>query len=278
MVASTATSTTTKTLLKIAGLVIATSLPALVSGQSSCPIQITSVDPHAVSAMGGAALRVDYRNTSPSPIGAIAFAVRFGQHGRPITLTEHQALDVNRTNFAQWNETAWLSPAAVSAITADQITVWPQTVAFGDGTVWNGGAQCAYRSNEVETVPIGPGGKDSIPVAGAVKASSEPASEDPQNSSSTGLPRTAEEKRALISAGKASLCTIRSYPAGAKVDVDGRMMGVTPLTVVLLQRESPRDIYVFQTGYKLVHRTVQPNGSTLFISAVLEPLSPTGSD
>jgi hypothetical protein len=86
---------------------------------------------------------------------------------------------------------------------------------------------------------------------------------------------TAEQKMALINAGKASLCTVRSYPEGASVDVDGKLLGKTPLSFVLLKGTDPRELYLYLTGYKIASRAVQPNGTTLAISVTLEPLSTT---
>ncbi len=268
-------SASTKTL--IAGFIFATSLPALIWGQTPCPIQITSVDPHAASAMGGSALRVDYRNAASNPVSTISFQVHFGQRGRAITLTEHQPLAVNQSDSGQWNETAWLTPAAVIGIHADQIVVWPGTVVFADGRVWKGGPECAYRSNEAESVPVGFPAKDSIPVGGAAQNSTktQPGQNQQQSASTSTLQKTAEQKMELINAGKASLCTVRSYPEGANVDIDGKLLGQTPLSIVLLKGDTPRDVYIYQTGYKLVHRAVRPNGSTLAISVTLEPLRST---
>jgi hypothetical protein len=261
--------------IKIAGFILAAALPAVVWGQSPCPIQITSVDPHAVSAIGGSALRVVYRNESPTPVSAVSFQVRFGERGRAITLTEHQPLAASKSDSAQWNETAWLTPAAVMGIRADQITVWPATVAFADGSVWRGTPECAFRSNEAESVPLGISSKDSIPVGATAENTAQSGHIDQPIATSYTQPMTAEQKMALIDAGKASLCTVRSYPEGANVDVDGKLLGQTPLSFVLLKGTAPRELYLYKTGYKIASRAVLPNGSALAISVTLEPLRTT---
>ena len=248
-------------------------MSAVVYGQSPCQIQITSVDPQAESALGGSALRVDFRNASSTPVSAISFQVLFGQRGGPVTLTEHQPLGANKAGSAQWNEAGWLTPAVVRGIRADQITVWPGTVAFEDGTVWKGSLDCAFRSSDAERVPIGIPTKNSIPVTAVVeKRARGLASTDQHSSSDTSgsLPKTAEQKMALIKVGEASLCRIRTYPEGANVDVDGKLLGHTPLSIVLLKGVNARDVFLYMTGYKVAHRAVQPNGSTLAITVTLE--------
>jgi hypothetical protein len=176
-----------------------------------------------------------------------------------------------KTDAAQWGDSAWLSVLPASG----QVTVWPDTVFFADGSEWsdNGMLQCAYRGDNTESVPIGIDQRSAIPVAGRTPLAAGQLGQAPANPASADTVTagtSAEQKMALIREGKASLCTVRTYPPGASIVVDSKKVGEAPLSFVLLKTDAPRDIYVYLSGYKLVHRAIVPDGATIPIVATLE--------
>jgi len=81
---------------------------------------------------------------------------------------------------------------------------------------------------------------------------------------------TPQELIQLIQQGQASKTGIVTSPAGAKVYLDGNKVGVTPLSFVLLKRESPRILTIKLAGYKTVERQLIPDGKTIPIGLTLE--------
>jgi hypothetical protein len=141
-------------------VVFATAMAPAAFGQS-CPIRITAVDSHVVSALKGSALRIGYQNVSPASIREIAFQVRFGQSEWATTVTKRQDVAVGRSDSAQWDKVASLAPAAEPGTPASQITVWPEIVAFENGDVWqSNAADCSYQGYESKSVPVGISAKD----------------------------------------------------------------------------------------------------------------------
>ena len=242
-------------------------IPFAAGAQSTCPIEVVAVNPRAVSVInGGTALLVSYRNTTSTTITGTVFDARFGSRLRPVALSVRHPVGSGKTDAAQWGDSAWLSVLPASG----QVTVWPDTVFFADGSEWsdNGMLQCAYRGDNTESVPTGIDQRSAIPVVGQIPLAAGQPGQTPGN------PASAEQKVALIRAGKASLCTVRTYPPGASIVVDGIKVGEAPLSFVLLKTDAPRDIYVYLPGYKLVHRAIVPDGATVPIVATFESLGP----
>ncbi len=254
-----------KHLMVLAGCLLA--IPFAAGAQSTCPIEVLAVNPRAVSVInGGTALLVSYRNTTSMTITQTVFDARFGSRFRPVALSMRHPVGSGKTDAAQWGDSAWLSVLPASG----QVTVWPDTVFFADGSEWsdNGMLQCAYRGDKTESAPIDIDQRSTNPVAGHTPLAAGLSGQTPGNSAS------AEQKMALIREGKASLCTVRTYPPGASIAVDGKKVGAAPLSFVLLKTDAPRDIYVYLPGYKLVHRAIAPDGATVPIVAILESLGP----
>lgn len=247
-------------------------IPFVAGAQSTCPIEVVAVNPRAVSVInGGPALLVSYRNTTSTTITGIVFDARFGSRLRPVALSMRHPVGSGKTDAAQWGDSAWLSVLPASG----QVTVWPDTVFFADGSEWsdNGMLQCAYRGDNTESVPIGIDQRSAIPVAGRTPLAAGQLGQAPANPASADTVTagtSAEQKMALIREGKASLCTVRTYPPGASIVVDSKKVGEAPLSFVLLKTDAPRDIYVYLSGYKLVHRAIVPDGATIPIVATLE--------
>jgi hypothetical protein len=55
--------------------------------------------------------------------------------------------------------------------------------------------------------------------------------------------------------------------------VDGKRVGETPLSIVLLKTDISRAIDIYLSGFKIDHRTIVPTGTTIQIVVTLEPLS-----
>jgi hypothetical protein len=131
-------------------------------------------------------------------------------------------------------------------------------------------------SDETAHVPVGVDERSSIPVAGGPQPAAEQNGQSfhatvRANAATTGL--SAEQKLTLIRTGNASLCNIRTYPRGASIAVDGKRVGETPLSIVLLKTDISRAIDIYLSGFKIVHRTIVPTGTTIQIVVTLEPLS-----
>jgi hypothetical protein len=199
-------------------------------------------------------------------ITGTVFNARFGSRLRPVALSVSHPVSSKKTDAAQWGDSAWLSVLPASA----QVTVWPDTVFFADGSEWsdNRMLQCAYRGDNTGSAPIGIDQRSVLPVAGHIPLAAGEPGQTPGN------PASAEQEIALIREGKASLCTVRTYPPGASIVVDGIKIGEAPLSFVLHKTEAPRAIYVYLPGYKLVRRAIVPDGSTIPIVATLESLGP----
>ena len=153
-----------------------------------------------------------------------------------------------------------------------------QKVTYSDGSGWsdNGENQCTLSSDETAHVPLGVDERSSIPVVGGPQSAAEQNGQSftatvRANASATGL--SAEQKVTLIRTGNASLCDIRTYPRGASIAVDGKRVGETPLSIVLLKTDISRAIDIYLFGFKIVHRAIVPNCTTVQIMVTLEPLS-----
>jgi hypothetical protein len=252
-------------------------LTAAVShGQTTCPVVVLAANPSAVSAISGTALSITFRNASSATTSSIVFAARFGLSRKPMTLTERAPLDPGKTGVDQWGDNRLLALLHISKT----VTVWPQMVLFADGSNWvdDGTEQCAFRSDgSNDDVPLGvdsqasiysPAGRQATP-PNAI--SSQPAVGG--GSSNREVRLTANQKIALINGGKASLLTVRTYPSQATITVDGKVVGTSPLSFVLLKTAVPRDIYITMPGYAIFYRAIDPNGSTIQVAATLVPLS-----
>lgn len=263
-----------KHLMVLAACLLA--IPFAAGAQSTCPIEVVAVNPRAVSVInGGTALLVSYRNTMSMTITQTVFDARFGSRLRPVALSVRHPVGSGKTDAAQWGDSAWLSVLPAFG----PVTVWPDTVFFADGSEWsdNGMLQCAYRGDNTESAPIGIDQRSAIAVVGHIPlAAGQPGQTpgNPANSETVTAGTSAEQKVALIQVGKASLCTVRTYPPGASIVVDGIKVGEAPLSFVLPKTDAPRDIYVYLPGYKLVHRAIAPDGATVPIVAILESLGP----
>jgi PEGA domain len=85
-----------------------------------------------------------------------------------------------------------------------------------------------------------------------------------------GRTHTPQELAQLIQDGQASKTGIVTNPAGAEVYLDGNKVGVTPVSFVLLKRESPRILTIKLAGYKTVEKQLIPDGKTIPIGLTLE--------
>lgn len=263
---------TTGALLVVLGLFACSNLAR---GQAACPVVVLAANPNAMSAISGSALSLTFRNTSSAAIAGIVFDARFGLSRRPSTLTERYPLDPGKTGVDQWGDNRLLSLLHISNV----VTVWPQMVLFADGTNWsdNGTGQCAFHSDGSDAVSLGISAKDAIPPTAANQSSPSDAVYSPANTAAPvgnkAARLTAQQKIALIEDGKASLCTIRTYPPQATITVDGKVVGTSPLSLVLLKAATPRDVYITLPGYKIFYQAIDPNGSAIPIAATLAPLS-----
>ena len=254
------------------GCMLAISFEA--QGQSRCPVEVLSVNARAVSAISGTALMINYRNATPKSINEIDLNARFGPHSQPVLLFVRHSIDAGMSATDQWGDRTWLS----APFSLGNVTVGIQKVTYSDGTEWsdNGKNQCTLSSDETAHVPLGVDERSSIPVAGGPQPAAEQNGHSfhatvRANAATTGL--SAEQKLTLIRTGNASLCNIRTYPRGASIAVDGKRVGETPLSIVLLKTDISRAIDIYLSGFKIVHRTIVPTGTTIQIVVTLEPLS-----
>jgi hypothetical protein len=233
------------------------------------PVEVMSANPRAVSAINGSALQINYRSTSPTRISGIVFNARFGKRQRPVLLTVRHPLDPGKTATDQFGDRSWL-PALLHS---RDMTVWPQTVLFSDGTDWKNASieHCAFRSG---TTPIDAASTNESQDTERNRSVIARAGQGAAGEGSAATARlTAEQKIEMIQDKKASLCTVRSYPPGATVAVDGNEIGTTPTSFVLIRKDSPRDVHIILPGYQLFYRAILPDGSTIPIVATLTPMS-----
>lgn len=78
----------------------------------------------------------------------------------------------------------------------------------------------------------------------------------------------------LVRSGRASDCTIVTSPAGAEIDIEGKLAGKSPLFLTLMRHNAPRVITVKMPGYVTVEREVVPDGKDISVSLQLEPTKP----
>jgi hypothetical protein len=100
----------------------------------------------------------------------------------------------------------------------------------------------------------------------------------PQTSvANTGLasrPLKAADKMELIASGRASLCLISTVPAGATIDVDGKKVGVTPMSLVLLKGDhGPRSVDIYRESNSIIHHDLEPTGQTIALNDKLVALT-----
>ena len=133
------------------GCMLAISFEA--QGQSSCPVEVLSVNARAVSAISGTALMINYRNATPKSINEIDLNARFGPHSQPFLLFVRHSIDAGMSATDQWGDRTWLSPP----FSLGNVTVGIQKVTYSDGTEWsdNGKNQCTLSSDETAHVPLG---------------------------------------------------------------------------------------------------------------------------
>jgi hypothetical protein len=244
-------------------------------GQATCPVVLLAANPGAASVISGTALSLTFHNASSAAITGIVFNAEFGLSRRINSLTERYPLDPGKTGVDQWGDNRLLALLHIS----NTVTVWPQMVLFADGTNWadDGSHQCGIRSGGTATIHSDDSSVDATssaprPQTTALDAlTSQPAVGVATGNEATHL--SADQKIALIEEGKASLCTVHTYPAQATITVDGKYVGMSPLSFVLLKSSTPRDMYIMLPGYKLYYRAIDPNGSPIPVSATLAPLN-----
>jgi len=240
-------------------LIIATlfALPLVGNGQSSCPVRILSVNPRATSSLpstrNATALRVEYHNASQFGIRGITFGMSTGGLQKTKELTVQSPLVAGASDGAQWSGYTWLNTGTAT------IKVWPKIIVFSDGSKWTPSGskqQCSFSTADADRVQLGiGGGRDTIPIASKAPAGG----------------MTAEQKMALIQEGKASLISVRTYPDGANVDVDGKFIGNTPLTFVMTKNSEARSLLITLNGYKMYSRSITPDGTTIPVVVTLVP-------
>lgn len=225
-----------------------------------CPVVITGLDPRAVSLTRGSALAVSFRNTSSQAISGLAFQAKFGSgRSRAVTLLVRHAIGAGAEDTEQWGDSSWLPRFSSNP----QVLVWPQMVLFDNATTWsnmNGAdniVRCSFSTADAE-----------VPLATAGQGSANPAAG--QNIGAGFM--TAAQKKALIASGSASLLIVHTYPEGAGVAVDGKQIGLTPLTMVLRKLDRPRTIMISKVGYDMAQRTVEPDGSRITLNVTLNSL------
>lgn len=119
---------------------------------------------------------------------------------------------------------------------------WVEKVMFSDGTFWNddGSKSCATASLQNAFIADGK--------------------------------MSPQQMLAFSQSGEGSMTVVSTYPTGAAVSVDGKTVGVTPLTFMLLRHGSTeRIITLTLAGYKPQVEHRMPNGSMIVITSRLEP-------
>jgi hypothetical protein len=248
-------------------------LPLTSWGQTSvCPIAVLSANPRAISAIRGSALRLTYRNDTDTTITAISFSVlTAGTKQKVLDLETRQPLEPGQTTGQQWGYTS----LNVSASAVSQPTVWPHMVVFSDGTQWSdaGRIQCALASPDGNNTALQGTEPTTTQQSDTVTGPTSQNKTALASTTSTSTTYTAEKKLQLIHEGKASLYIFNTVPAGAGIAVDGKRVGATPLSVVVLKSIAPRDVYLYLDGYEIYHTTVDPDGSTIPVNITLKPLA-----
>lgn len=224
-----------------------------------CPVEIENVSPQAPGSGTGAAnvLRITYRNTSRFPVRGVEFGVQAvdwnSGAGRSGKFFAFLLLEPNAAGAALWNAARFGRKNALGP----SLVFWPAIVTMGDGSRWSGSAaQCGYSTDN------GGGSVADRRSAGAATATAAPAPN----------PAYAEgEREEFIRSGKASIVSVTSDPPGANIDVDGKLIGKTPLSFVLLATAngSTRNIMVYKDGYTLAGRDVTPNGAPITLNEML---------
>jgi hypothetical protein len=188
----------------------------------------------------GSVLRITYRNTSAFPIRGIEFGIEAldteRNNLRPNAIINYHPLASNAGQVLIWNSTRFDKKNGAN----HDFIVWPVLIQLGHRLRWVGAfSQCSYRSN----------------MNGSANAAVSPASQNMQ------------QLQALIAEGEASLVSVTSDPSLANVDVDGVLLGKTPLSFVLKKTTNgaPRNIMVYKDGFTIRDRDVTPSGRTITI-------------
>jgi hypothetical protein len=258
----------------------ATLVGPLCSGQAVCPVQFESVLSQPLSAgleSSNYVLKVTYRNTSGYTIKGILFDTQIGstvlRTMKPAALVSYHTVIQGAEDTVQWDESRY-----VRQVTANpSVVIWVDTIMLADGSSWgdSGTTHCSYH---------GPSGSDvALRIDDSATRASTTAMNDrvaalPQTSvANTGLasrPLKAADKMELIASGRASLCLISTVPAGATIDVDGKKVGVTPMSLVLLKGDhGARSVDIYREGYSIIHHDLEPTGQTIALNDKLVALT-----
>jgi hypothetical protein len=210
---------------------------------TSCPIDIDSVIRQQLSSdMGqyGSALQITIHNTSPFPILGVELAIQSTnqeKNTRPYAIVSYHVLASNATDTLMWNSTRFDKKNG----TPQAFIVWPALIQFNDGSKWIGNStQCNYMPSVATRV------------------------EETINSETQ---TSEQELQNMIAKGQASLVNVTSEPTGANVDVDGVLLGKTPLAMVLMKGHNgkARNVMVYKDGFTIRDRDVRPSGGTMTI-------------
>jgi PEGA domain len=93
---------------------------------------------------------------------------------------------------------------------------------------------------------------------------------DPQEPNHSQEPTDPQEIDRLVEAGMASRGVVLTVPPGAEVHIDGKRVGATPYSFVLLRNgETPHTITVVKDGYAEIEKSVIPDGSPIHLELIL---------
>ena len=223
-----AVKTASKHLMVFAGCQLA--IPFAAGAQSTCPIEVVTVNPRAVSVINGTTLLASYRNTTSMTITHTGFDARSGSRLRPVALSIRHPVGSGRTDATKWGESAWLSTAPSSG----HVTIWPQTVIYADGSVSadNETNGRAFHSKTAVRVALGINGRCAISLAGRSRPQTEQDELRPNVQAGARLAAAgsgAEQKMALVRTVRSSLCIAHTYPRGASISGDGKTVSAEPI-------------------------------------------------
>lgn len=235
----------------------------LVQAQGSCPVSVVAVySPKAATSelpTANGAFQVKYRNTSEYPIETVVFRAEFRPSwpyaNRSLDLIARRPLAAGAANTEEWN----IGRSGLGGSQPLEVLLKPKIVVFGDGSTWSAELvdQCGFDGPVANSAP------EAQPV---IHHGTSDADTGVIVESQATLSRSGED---IIAAGKGSLCRLTSTPAGATIDVDGRVIGTTPLRFILLARPRPRDLFVYEAGYDLFHEGISPDGHPITIDVLL---------
>lgn len=229
----------------VVALLALVGLCPVVFGQP-CPVQIVSVDSQALTSdFGdyGAILRVVVRNSSPFPMRRIDLGVRAVTNSKktpkPAVIVGDRVIMPNAAETLEWNATRFNKRNGGN----QNLILWPVVIELGDRSRWIGNsAQCAYHFGK-----------------GAARSGRAP---DLGSAAMPVLQGDAARPQWPTGKKRESIVNVTSDPHGANVDVDGRLIGKTPLTFALMKNSNgtPRDIIVYKEGYTIREIDVNPTG------------------